>query len=228
MSKPLTENLFADTWTSSREGFPVNPTQAQGSDSERTTNATCGLKCVASYQRLPRPTLWAKMFAACLIGTGGWSSRRCVLTWKLWGTRYGRASFQLRVLALPIEETAFGLLPTVKTFDANGQRQLDANGQNVSNTTGRKYGVHLVQMAASQMLPTPNAFDWNTARSEKAHAKAKQQYGNALQDTLRQRAGQGFQLNPRFVAEMMGFPVNWTELPFQNGEQNPLKPTETP
>jgi len=27
------------------------------------------------------------------------------------------------------------------------------------------------------------------------------------------------QLNPRFVAEMMGFPPNWTELPFQNGEQ---------
>jgi len=27
------------------------------------------------------------------------------------------------------------------------------------------------------------------------------------------------QLNPRFVAEMMGFPVNWTELPFLSGEQ---------
>jgi len=26
------------------------------------------------------------------------------------------------------------------------------------------------------------------------------------------------QLNPRFVAEMMRFPTNWTELPFQNGE----------
>ena len=26
-------------------------------------------------------------------------------------------------------------------------------------------------------------------------------------------------LNPRFVAEMMGFPVNWTALPFQNGGQ---------
>lgn len=30
--------------------------------------------------------------------------------------------------------------------------------------------------------------------------------------------GKTFQLNPLFVAEMMGFPVNWTELPFQNGE----------
>jgi len=34
-------------------------------------------------------------------------------------------------------------------------------------------------------------------------------------------------LNPRFVGEMMGFPPNWTELPFQSGEQKVLKDTET-
>ncbi|MBB5440631.1 hypothetical protein HDC92_004334 [Pedobacter sp. AK017] len=31
--------------------------------------------------------------------------------------------------------------------------------------------------------------------------------------------GKPGQLNPRFVAEMMGFPVNWTELPFLGGEK---------
>eukprot|EP01133_Synstelium_polycarpum_P009453 gene9453-11065_t len=31
-------------------------------------------------------------------------------------------------------------------------------------------------------------------------------------------AGRHGQLNPRFVAAMMGFPANWTELPFQHGE----------
>jgi hypothetical protein len=30
--------------------------------------------------------------------------------------------------------------------------------------------------------------------------------------------GKSSQLNPRFVAEMMGFPPDWTELPFTNGE----------
>lgn len=34
------------------------------------------------------------------------------------------------------------------------------------------------------------------------------------------------QLNPRFVAEMMSFPPNWTELPFLNGATNPLKDME--
>jgi hypothetical protein len=157
----------------------------------------------------------------------------------------------------------------VKTFDANGQRQLDANGQNVSTTTGQKYGVHLVQMAASQMLPTPNAFDYNTPRSPEAWERAKEKHGDALQVPLKQLAANGMlptpaardykgasstealqkrgrlkekadslpdqfsqngkssQLNPRFVAEMMGFPVNWTELPFQSGEPSQSKPTET-
>ncbi len=39
--------------------------------------------------------------------------------------------------------------------------------------------------------------------------------------------GSGFQLNPQFVGEMMGFPPDWTELPFLNGEVNQLKPTGT-
>jgi uncharacterized protein YlzI (FlbEa/FlbD family) len=33
-------------------------------------------------------------------------------------------------------------------------------------------------------------------------------------------AGQGFQLNPLFVEEMMGFPENWTTLPYiKNNEK---------
>lgn len=33
-----------------------------------------------------------------------------------------------------------------------------------------------------------------------------------------QMTGKTSQLNPRFVAEMMGFPANWMELPFQQGK----------
>jgi hypothetical protein len=40
-------------------------------------------------------------------------------------------------------------------------------------------------------------------------------------ETLPQLNGETGQLNPRFVAEMMGFPYNWTEKPFRNGEPNP-------
>jgi hypothetical protein len=123
-------------------------------------------------------------------------------------------------------QVVYGLLPTPLTNMSN--RKLDENGEHTSHTTGQKYSITLNQLAKAAMLPTPNAMDWNTARSEEAHARAKEQHGSALQDTLRQRAGQGSQLNPRFVAEMMGFPANWTELPFQSGEPSQSKPTETP
>ena len=35
---------------------------------------------------------------------------------------------------------------------------------------------------------------------------------------VRQTHGKTSQLNPQFVAEMMGFPTDWTILPFLNGE----------
>ena len=43
---------------------------------------------------------------------------------------------------------------------------------------------------------------------------------NNLSDVYAQR-GKTSQLNPRFVSEMMGFPVDWTVLPFLNGGKNP-------
>jgi len=226
MSKPLTENLFADTWTSSREGFPVNLTQAQESDSERTTNATCGPKCVASYQRLPRPTLWAKTFAAFLIGTMAWSSRRCALTWKLWGTKYGRASFQLRALAHPTDGIGFGgLLPTPRATE------IIENPINFAKRNGDRTTASLpnLQSAAKYgMLPTPAARDYKGASSTEALQKRGRlkEKADSLPDQFNQ-TGKSSQLNPRFVAEMMGFPVNWTELPFQSGEPSQSKPTET-
>jgi hypothetical protein len=64
------------------------------------------------------------------------------------------------------------------------------------------------------LLPTPTADD-NPAKNT----------GKRNQDGLQKRAyqttGKTSQLNPLFVAEMMGFPTDWTVLPFQGGETNP-------
>lgn len=37
----------------------------------------------------------------------------------------------------------------------------------------------------------------------------------------------GSQLNPRFVAEMMGFPPDWSYLPFLTGNASPVPTTES-
>jgi hypothetical protein len=216
--------------------------------------------------------------------------------------------FQLQVSALPTEEIESGLLPTVqiqglkvcenrksksinlgllptpKTFDAKKQRTLNENGENVSQTTGAKYGVHLTQLANAGLLPTPTTQEpvskceiTETGRRKTKDGKGshslnlgrlvgmlptpqardyKGSSGRAIKglekdlptvakllptptancykggavrsdpkrqsDTLAHHftktPGKTSQLNPRFVAEMMSFPVDWTELPFLNGE----------
>jgi hypothetical protein len=152
------------------------------------------------------------------------------------GTKYGSLTSQV----------TYGMLPTPRVQSANGPGMHGQGGMDLQTTvvmgmlpTPTASDSKNASLPPSQanrdsvpgmvvrMLPTPNAMDWNTARSPEALQAAKEQHGSALQDTLRQRAGQGSQLNPRFVAEMMGFPVNWTELPFQSGATNPSKPTAT-
>ena len=76
------------------------------------------------------------------------------------------------------------------------------------------------------ILPTPTTRDYKGARSEEALKAANRTETNSLPDTFAQ-SGKTSQLNPLFVEEMMGFPKNWTVSPFQNGEENQSKHTET-
>jgi DNA-cytosine methyltransferase len=122
---------------------------------------------------------------------------------------------------MPLDQMAIrGLLPT--PMASEGDKMTGSITENQ---------MSLTKMVRQGMLPTPNSFDWNTARSEETLEKAKERHkekGVVLQSSLRQIAGQGFQLSPLFVGEMMGFPKNWTTSPFLNGEKNQSKPTETP
>lgn len=78
------------------------------------------------------------------------------------------------------------------------------------------------------LLPTPTARDWKGAPTlENFKRKGKKPWQGSLPDFFA-RAGRSFQLNPLFVAEMMGFPVNWTVLPFLPGGSSPSRDTETP
>jgi site-specific DNA-cytosine methylase len=84
--------------------------------------------------------------------------------------------------------------------------------------------LHLVRAMAMGMLPTPT--DAATGSQNSQHSIAE--WGGSGNNITEKDSWKNSQLNPRFVAEMMGFPPNWTELPFLNGEQNQSKVTETP
>lgn len=92
---------------------------------------------------------------------------------------------------------------------------------------------HVFLMSAG-LLPTVTAMDCSraTARMKSTqvklgsmHSMTISRFLSALETLLGENprgkspTGTDGLLNPRFVAEMMGFPVDWTEYPFANGGQ---------
>ncbi len=225
---------------------PANLIQAQVSDLGKRTSDTSGRICSESFQKLNQPTLWAKTFVDLLIGQGDWSSKKCALTWKVKGTAYNRYYCQLVPLARHIEEIEFGLLPTPTVIQGGAQivigkqknntysaglHDLAKSGllptptvfdsTNASATMkssqvkeGSMHSMTLPRMLSMGLLHTPRTSDKNM------HWKTENWKGDDLGSQINEAFGTRSHLNPRFVAEMMGFPPNWTELPFLNGDKN--------
>ncbi len=82
--------------------------------------------------------------------------------------------------------------------------------------------THLTNETEYGLLPTPKATDC------RMHWRTKNWKGDDLGSEINHRLGTRSHLHPSFVGEVMGFPLNWTVLPFQSGVNNQLKPTATP
>jgi hypothetical protein len=108
------------------------------------------------------------------------------------------------------------LLKTPTTADAYTEK-LSKKEQKFGNSGTLAQEVMTGFVYKRGLLPTPVVRDYNGARTSETLEKAGRYKTNNLVDYPSQ-TGKSSQLNPPFVAEMMGFPVNWTELPFQNGE----------
>lgn len=264
----------------------------------RTSN-TSGRRCSEKFERLKKPSLWAKKFVTTIISQGDWFSDKCILSWKLKGTKYRRYYCQVVPAVHSINENQFDLLPTplASSFEQTNTEVYDARMERIKAKGHKEFTMPLDQMAIRNLLPTPCFFDYNTPKKPETWEKAKARHaakgvnlqnplkqmavlgmlptptvgdynkgekmetwekrrarhaakGVNLHNPLRQMAVAGFlptptamegekitgtenqnsmtkivremtgktaQLSPRFVAEMMGFPPNWTELPFLNG-----------
>ena len=224
-------------------------------DLEKKMTATSGRRCLEQFERFNRAGLWAKTFAALLIGMEGWYSTKCRLTWKMRATKSHRIYFQLVPSTLPIGETGFGLLPTIQTqgikvCDKDGKTQfMDLSLLPIPTKVQREHPERVEALKASGaktmqsrncgenrpnsildavnfygLLPTPNKSD-NRDRGGPSDecVQRREEIGKQVGLTMMVDG----QLNPRFVAEMMGFPPDWLELPFQSTEKNQSEPTGT-
>ena len=247
----LAMDLTGETMTSSSPVVSLaNPTHQQESDLGKRTSDISSRRCLESFQRLSQPTSWAKMFMDSLIGTKAWSSKKCVLNWRVLGTQYNRYYCQLRASVRPTTECESGLL--LKTpcaadayseamskkeqkFGHSGtlaqevqsgfvyQRGLLPTPMAMNrNATVEQTQARQENFAAMGMLPTPTTRDHKGANSiehmENQNGNKVNHMGQ-LPNYIKYHSGNdSHQLNPQFVAEMMGFPTDWTILPFLGGE----------
>jgi hypothetical protein len=121
-----------------------------------------------------------------------------------------------------MEKIVMDILPTPQKRDWKGV----TNPGVKKPISGNTYGETLPDAVAKiGLLPTPTKSD-NCARGNQENWD-----GSDLVSTIHKdlnQPGTTSQLNHRFVLEMMGFPPDWTELPFLNSVTNPSKQPETP
>ena len=109
LQKPILQNMQTQL-TLFPADFLVSPIQQLDKEKAKKMNAICGRTCCERYKKFPRVTLWAKMFADYLIGTGEWYSTKCVLTWKITGIKSRPLLFLHVGSAHHTEGKEFGLL----------------------------------------------------------------------------------------------------------------------
>lgn len=104
------------------------------------------------------------------------------------------------------------LLPTPTASDGQrGGQKVD--GKKKERSSGQTYSSNIVDLAVSELLPTP------TAMSAKGNVTQDRGYYNltdiiAVRYKIEPMEGGTSLLNPLYVEEMMGFPEGWILLPF--------------
>lgn len=111
------------------------------------------------------------------------------------------------------------LLPTPLSNDGRGGASKNVKQGKIKRPSGQIYTAQLRDLAGCNLLPTP------TAQESRGNASRDRGKSNLTDEIAHicKPDGQSSQLNPLFVAEMMGFPTDWTLEPFlsQSGEESP-------
>lgn len=175
----------------------ANPTVSPEKEKERRITAISGRKCCESLEKFDRVGWWAKTFTALLIGQEGWYSNKCRLTWKLRGTKCSRMYCQLAVLTHLTKEIGYGLSHTPT-----------AKGNQLAPSMYRR------ETGSWGLLPTPTKMDdavWGDMKHVRRE-RLRKSPSLATLAVMTNPDGNSSQLNPRFIEEIMGYPIGYTEL----------------
>ena len=126
-------------------------------------------------------------------------------------TKDGKDSHSLNIGRM----AAMGLLKTPTRMDgevSSGKKNpVSGNSGTLAQEIMSNYKPTMEKLG---IYATPRARDWKGKNNGTQRGR-----GNDIGQDIYEQTGMNGQLNPQFVEEMMGFPENWTLLPFLNGEQ---------
>lgn len=206
--------------------FLANPFPLQDGERERKTTATSGRRCYALYGKSgPLGSL-----EKTLLESSRWYSPARRLKWEvrpLFSERITEKEYctDRNMLSKPFVETLnardiqsnrylFRLVPSARHIAGIGCGLLptiQTQGLKLCDSQGKTKFMPL------NLLPTPKAQDCRHALRD----RGKNNLGEEMSEWAYRQTGKTSQLNPLFVAEMMGFPLDWTVLPFQSGDKKP-------
>jgi hypothetical protein len=121
-----------------------------------------------------------------------------------------------KTVFMPLE-----LLPTPTAIDAGSGRI------NRSLSPGAAERPTLALSAKMGLLPTPTVNDATNSSLPASQVKRKSGLPRMAMQSDEYRTGTTSRLNPLYVIEMMGFPVNWLVSPFLRGAGDPSKHAAT-
>ena len=201
------EKITKDQLTLFAEDSPANHSQLQASNLERQMTVTSGLKCYeSSKSQLPLGSL-AKTF----LGSSGWHSTMCALTWKVKVTESNRLLFRLVPSKPTTAETDAGLWPTPTRM--TGGEEIAPSHKN--GTHGWNIGAAVKDSLSAdpiRMWPTPRASEYKDCGpvGSKSHTHMdRRSYLCAKAKDSDRPTGK---LSPMWTEWLMGFPIGWTEL----------------
>jgi hypothetical protein len=142
-----------------------------------------------------------------------WNSARTEKKWEEDKAKWAEKGVNLQ---MPLKQMArLKLLPTPKAVEAPS-----ASWDKRNPNSKYKPGVTLTDLNVWGMLPTPTVSDHNAGRRGNAPRKNHNPTTNSLKDAVNfiEETVKSSHLNPEFVLEMMGFPTDWTLVPFLKKE----------
>ena len=209
---PSTEDPGVTAWISSLPDSHASPSAPQERKSIHSTRGTAGQQPFAFLEKCSQGISYWKTSQGCFLDLTGISDRYSE-TWPRSGMMRSGTAFPLRPSVPRTSEIGSGCLPT-PTAVSYGYNQGGAMGR----TGPKRYSLDM--MARKNLWPTPLASDGKKDPTKSLARVIQTGHQRGRRDGTTREGQQitgapenrGGVLNPPWVAWLMGWPIDWTDL----------------